>query len=263
MTGGVIVVSMEHKPLVTFENVSKRFGKNQVLKNLNLNIAPHKITFIIGRSGEGKSVTLKHIIGSLIPDSGTVTVFGENYVTSEKTNICKLRKRIGYLFQHGALFDSMTALDNVVFPLLDSYPKETKKNFAKAQLLLESLNVAHTAKHFPSELSVGEKKLVGLARAIALEPELLLYDEPTTSMDSFVSHLIDDTILDMQKKNPQLTTIVVSHDIQSVLNVADFIVFLHQGHVYLEGDKETFLRSQDEIVVQFLSGALEGPLKKT
>lgn len=249
-------------PIVKFENVVKTFGKNRVLRGLTLEITRGKITFIIGRSGEGKSVTIKHIVGLLTPDTGKVIINGSDMSLVREQDWKAVRQRIGVLFQDGALFDSLSVAENIAFPIIEFKKIRSKQLTKRVKELLELVGLPGKENLFPTELSIGEKKRVGLARALALKPDLLMYDEPTTGMDPLVSELIDHLIIDMQKKLPGLSSIVISHDVHSVLEVAEEIILLHEGVVFMRGTPEEFQKSQDPLVVQFLTGSLNGPLGK-
>jgi phospholipid/cholesterol/gamma-HCH transport system ATP-binding protein len=250
--------------IVEFQDVHKTFGSNRVLRGLTVGVQRGKITFIIGRSGEGKSVTIKHIVGILRADSGSV-FFDNQEMTKANSHEWELaRQKMGLLFQDGALFDSLSVAENVTFALRESPVKSPslKELNAWCEELLEKVGLPGYADKFPTELSIGEKKRVGLARALALRPKLLLYDEPTTGMDPEISELIDALIEDMQKKTAGLSSVVISHDVRSILSVAEDIVFLHEGHVYLQGTPDVFRASPDPLIQQFLLGRLEGPLSR-
>lgn len=246
--------------LVEIRNLKKSFGDKSVLNDLNLKLPRGKISFIIGRSGEGKSVTIKHIIGILKPDSGDILIDGVSMNSASDRQWEKVRQKIGTLFQDGALFDSLNVFENVSFPIGDHLNlSQSEVNSLVAKLLL-SVGLPGFEHKSPSALSIGERKRVGLARALALTPSLLLYDEPTTSMDPLVADLIDTLIVDTQKTNPGLTTVVISHDVVSIMKVAEYIFLLHQGRVYFEGTPLDFQKSEDALVKQFLNGDLAGPL---
>lgn len=253
---------MQEDVFVKLENLEKSFGTRRVLSGLTLSIPRGKISFIIGRSGEGKSVTIKHIVGLLKPDKGRIWIEGRAMHTASQAVWEDVRKRIGILFQDGALFDSLNVLENVSFPMENHYSLSEEERLQRVSSLLDSVGLEDVMDKYPGTLSIGERKRVGLARALALSPQLLLYDEPTTSMDPFVADLIDSLIVDTQQKNKGLTTVVISHDIRSIMTVAEYIFLLHQGKVYFEGTPAQFQDSQDALVVQFLNGALQGPLEK-
>ena len=246
----------------------KTFGSNKVLRGLTLRIPERKITFIIGRSGEGKSVTIKHIVGILKPDRGRVAFDGVAMTGAGPREWEKARRKIGLLFQDGALFDSLSVAENVAFALMEGGKEKedgrkkltlAEKN-TRVEELLTKVGLPGISSKFPTALSIGEKKRVGLARALALDPKLLLYDEPTTGMDSLVSELIDGLIAEMQANTEGLSSVVISHDTRSILHVAENIVFLHEGRVYLQGPPSAFRESDDPVIRQFLSGSAQGPL---
>ncbi|KAB8029925.1 ABC transporter ATP-binding protein [Fluviispira multicolorata] len=251
---------MSEKGLVSLINLRKTFGKNKVLRGLDLNVPNKKLSFIIGRSGEGKSVTLKHIIGILKPDEGEVWINGVPMHNADERAWEKIRQQIGTLFQDGALFDSLNVFDNISFPIQNHTKMSLSKMKEEVKNLLSIVGLPSIEEKFPPELSIGERKRVGLARALALKPKLLLYDEPTTSMDPLVADLIDNLILNTQQKLEGMTSVVISHDITSVMNIAEYIFFLHEGKVYFEGTPEAFCSSKDELVKQFLTGGRNGPL---
>jgi phospholipid/cholesterol/gamma-HCH transport system ATP-binding protein len=250
------------KIIVAFNDVYKAFGSNKVLRGLTLSILEGKITFIIGRSGEGKSVLIKHIVGILKPDKGEIQFDAHEMTHATEHAWLEQRRKMGLLFQDGALFDSLSISENVAFALNEQKGMSLKQKNARIEELLTLVGLPGIGDKFPTELSIGEKKRVGLARALSLEPKLLLYDEPTTGMDSLVSELIDGLIVEMQNKRPGLSSVVISHDVRSILHVADVVVFLHEGRVLLQGTPEEFRASEDPIIVQFLAGGLEGPLSK-
>lgn len=252
--------SAQTSPIVSFSNVRKTFGNQHVLRGLTFELKRGEISFIIGRSGEGKSVTIKHMIGVLHPDSGEISVDGKILTHAAETEWIAARKKMGLLFQDGALFDSMTVGENVAFPLREFQHLSPKQLTDRVNELLELVGLPDYGRTQVPDLSIGERKRVGLARALALNPALLLYDEPTTGMDPLVSELIDTLILEMQKKIEGLSSVVISHDIQSVLRLADRIFFLHEGKMYLSGTPDDFRRSSDPVIQQFLAGSLKGPL---
>ncbi len=255
-----IQLTNPYEPIVVFDNVHKSFGKQNVLRGLSFELRKGEISFIIGRSGEGKSVTIKHIIGVLRPDLGEVTVHGCPLSHASETTWIATRKKIGLLFQDGALFDSMSVGENVAFPLREFEQMTAAELTKKVDELLETVGLPGFAAAKVPDLSIGERKRVGLARALALNPSLLLYDEPTTGMDPLISELIDSLILEMQEKIPNLSSVVISHDIQSVLRLADRIFFLHEGRMYASGTPAEFRANTDPTIQQFLAGSLEGPL---
>jgi phospholipid/cholesterol/gamma-HCH transport system ATP-binding protein len=241
--------------IIELENVKKTFGENsEVLKGVNLKIPKGKITVIIGFSGAGKSVMLKHILGLVKPSEGTVKVFGQDLAKLSEPDLNELRKRFGMLFQSAALFDDYTAVENVCFPL-----EEYKRRVSKADIRLiaeERLKVVGLgSEHFnkyPSELSGGMRKRVGLARALALEPEILLYDEPTTGLDPIISEMVDNLIVETHHHRDELTSVIISHDLSAAFRIADYIAMLDAGKIRLFGPPEDFFKSEDAFIKKFV-----------
>jgi phospholipid/cholesterol/gamma-HCH transport system ATP-binding protein len=248
--------------IVEIRDVHKCFGSHQVLRGLTLSIPRGKITYIIGRSGEGKSVTIKHIVGILLPDKGEIVFDGASMHGAGPLDWRAKRKDLGILFQDGALFDSMNVGENVAFALREFVKQSELDLSQKVDSLLELVGLPGYAMRMPSELSIGEKKRVGLARALSLGPKLVLYDEPTTSMDPLISELIDELIVSMQQKLPGISSVVISHDLRSVLSTADHIAFIHEGAIYFEGTPAELQATQDPVLRQFMSGGLVGPLAR-
>jgi phospholipid/cholesterol/gamma-HCH transport system ATP-binding protein len=246
--------------MIRFENVVKSFSKKVILNHLDLEIPKGKITFIVGKSGEGKSVTLKHILGLMKPDSGRVFVGGEDITELSGENLRKHRQRFGMLFQMAALFDSLNVYDNVAFPLKESGHNDEKENLQKIKEVLSMVGLPDILNKFPSELSIGEKKRVGLARALVNNPDIILYDEPTTGFDPLIAEMIDHLIVKVGRERPDLTSIVVSHDLKATLECAQHIIMLYQGKVVLSGTSKEFRNTENKIVRQFFSGKQEGPM---
>ena len=239
--------------MIEIRNLKKSFGKKQVLRGVNLNIEKGKTTVIIGASGCGKSVLLKHIIGLLKPDSGDVFIDGEEITKMGEKEIYLLRNKFGFLFQGAALFDSMTVGENVGLGLVENTntPQEEINRRIKEKLSL--VNLAGTENLMPSELSGGMRKRVGLARALACNPEFILYDEPTTGLDPITSEAID-RLIDSIAKNKELsvTSIVVTHDIFSVYEIADHVAMMFDGVVHFEGTPQELNLTTDPEVREFL-----------
>lgn len=237
----------------------KSFGKQQIHKGINLHIVKGAITYIIGPSGTGKSVLLKQLCGLMPPTSGKVIVDGHDLTTMKADELMEIRKKFGILFQNAALFDSMTVYENVAFPLIE-HTKLSKDEISK--IVTEKLRLVglRDIEHkMPSELSGGMRKRVGLARAIALEPEIILYDEPTTGLDPIMCDVVDKLINDTQK-NLGITSIVISHDIESTLKIADYIAMLYDGKVVLYGTAEDFKNTDNPYVKQFFAASCDGPI---
>lgn len=230
-------------------------GTEYVLRGIDLEIPKGSITFVIGYSGTGKSVLMKHFLGLMKPSEGTLEVLGQNLSELSETRLVGFRQKFGVLFQGAALFDDMTALQNVTFPLdehrRDLSPKK-RKEIASTRLKLVNLEEKDFQK-LPSELSGGMQKRVGLARALALDPEILLYDEPTTGLDPIITEMVDNLISSTHKHREELTSIIVSHDISAAFRLADYIAMLDKGKVLLFGKPEEFFESDNELIKKFIS----------
>jgi phospholipid/cholesterol/gamma-HCH transport system ATP-binding protein len=238
--------------MIEIKNLYKKFGNKEVLKGINLNIEKGKTTVIIGRSGCGKSVLIKHIVGLLQPDDGYVKVEGKIVGDLSEKELYILRKKFGFLFQGAALFDSMTVEENVSLPLAESSEKKLSTEIQKVveeKLSIVSLSNVQYLK--PAELSGGMKKRVGLARALVTNPDYILYDEPTTGLDPIMSDSIDSLIQELSEKL-NVTSIVVTHDLYSVKNVADKVAMIHDGIVYFSGTPDELLISTDRVIVDFI-----------
>jgi phospholipid/cholesterol/gamma-HCH transport system ATP-binding protein len=237
--------------VISIKDVRKSFGALEVLRGVSLEIADGETVAIIGQSGCGKSVLLKHIIGLMKPDSGEVSVDGVNVSNMRERDLQKLRRNIGFLFQGAALFDSMTVLENVTLGLVEYGERDREKlaRITKEKLSLVGLkNIEHV---MPSDLSGGMKKRVALARALATEPRYMFYDEPTTGLDPVTSDQIDALIKELTTKL-KATSVIVTHDMFTVERIAHRVIFLHQGLVYFDGTPVAFERSSDPICGQFL-----------
>lgn len=247
--------------MIEFKHVTKKFGDKVVLDDLSMIIPDGKITFIIGKSGEGKSVTIKHILGLMKPSSGRVFIGGKDLSELSPNQIRAQRRKIGMLFQQAALFDSLSVFENIAFPLVEYGELSQREIIDRAREVLGQVGLEGCEEKMPNELSTGEKKRVGLARALAPRPEIILYDEPTTGMDPMVSEMIDDLIVKVGKSDKNLTSVVISHDLKASLDIADYIVMLYQGKVQLAGSPKAFKASQDGVIRQFFGGKIDGPMK--
>lgn len=233
--------------------LEKSFGANHVLKGLNLDFSPAATTVVMGPSGCGKSVLLKHLVGLLEPDAGEVWFDDKRIDQIPEPKLGPIRQRIGFLFQQGALFDSMSVGQNVDFPLREHTDASPEERLKKVNRMLDIVGVSGTYDRNPATLSGGQRKRVALARAIVLEPDVILYDEPTTGLDPIRSDIIGKLIERLQDVL-KLTSIVVTHDIQLSFRIADRMVLMHDGQVHLEGSPELFRNSDDPEVRRFLEG---------
>lgn len=239
-------------PYISFEHVFKSFGSFDVLKDVSFFVMPGETLCILGRSGVGKSVSLQMLMGFLRPDKGQVMVAGENICGFDEKQLQQVRRKVTMVFQNGALFDSISVGENVAFPLRE------RKDLAEDQIqkivkgMLEMVGVAGMEDDLPSDLSTGMKRSVAIARALAAQPEAVLYDEPTTMVDPLMGHLLGDLIASL-KTRLHLTSIVVTHDMRFARKLADRVVFLHQGEARFFGTMEEMDRSQDSVIQEFLS----------
>ena len=238
--------------MIEIVDLHKSFGENKVLKGINLKIDSGETIVVIGKSGCGKSVLIKHIVGLLIPDSGTVKVEDQIINELEMKDLYKLRRKFGFLFQGAALFDSMTVEENISLPLVDSANGYTNTEInSLVEKMLEMVELPGTQKLKPAELSGGMKKRVALARALITNPDYILYDEPTTGLDPIMADSIDKLIKDLTDKL-NVTSIVVTHDMYSVKNVANKVAMMHDGKIYFIGSQEQLINSDDPIIQQFI-----------
>jgi phospholipid/cholesterol/gamma-HCH transport system ATP-binding protein len=239
--------------LIELKKVCKRFGPLVVLDQLDLSIETGKCLAVIGASGSGKSVLLKHIVGLLKPDSGEIYFGGQRIDNLPDRKLVEVRQHFGFLFQMGALFDSMTVLDNVAFPLVEHTRKTPQEIERIALQKLQMVDLPGIGGKMPDELSGGQRKRVGLARAIALDPEAILYDEPTTGLDPIRSDVINELIIKLQK-SMSVTSVVVTHDMQSVFKVADRIVMLRGGKLVFDGTADEIRSTNEAMVRNFVEG---------
>jgi len=247
--------------VIEIRGLKKRLGKRQVLDGVDLDVQKGETLVVLGPSGTGKSVLLKHIIGLMAPDAGSVKIDGEEIVGMKDAEINEVRRRFGMLFQSAALFDSMTVGENVALPM-----REHQKTMDPAEMArrvserLEWVGLKDVESMKPASLSGGMRKRVGLARALAFDPEYILYDEPTTGLDPIMSDVINQLIRDLQKQLG-VTSIVVTHDITSAYHVADRLVLLYQGKVVFTGTPDETRATSDPIVKQFIQGSSQGPIQ--
>src|SRR5690606_8832614 len=242
------------RPVIQLVDGSIAFGAKQVLRGLNLEIVPGKTTVIVGRSGSGKSVLLKLMMGLLRPDSGQVILFGRDLATVSPVEILELRKRMSMLFQNYALFDALPVEENVGFTLLENSRMRRRDIMKLSQELIDILGLSGSERLLPSELSGGMKKRVSLARALIANPEVVLFDEPTTGLDPIMIEKVDEMIV-LAKQQYQITAAIISHDMASTGRLADRVAFLHDGRIIFVGSYDQFLDSREPAVRSFVEGA--------
>jgi phospholipid/cholesterol/gamma-HCH transport system ATP-binding protein len=247
-------------PMLQVEDLHKSFGPKVVLDGISFSLAKGESLVIVGPSGTGKSVLLKHLIGLVRPDSGTVFVAGQDLWALSNLERNRARKRFGMSFQEGALFDSMSVFDNIAFPLRRSGrpPSEVK---ARVRECLEIVHLPNVEDKRPSELSGGMRRRVGFARAIAHEPEILLFDEPNTGLDPIMTDIIDEVILEMREKMKP-TIVTITHHIESARKIGDRVALLFGGKLLYDAPPEQFLEAKDPAVRQFVEGKAQGPLTR-
>jgi phospholipid/cholesterol/gamma-HCH transport system ATP-binding protein len=246
--------------VISFRNVVKSFGPKSVLKGVSFDVQDGEVFFIVGASGVGKSVLIKHLIGLMQPDAGEIWLDGSEVTQLSEKAFYPLRKRCAMVFQHSTLFDSMSCIENVALPLKQHQRLNGKQARARAMELLEQVHMADFAERFPPELGDGLKKRVAIARALTLEPTTILFDEPTTSLDSINARRVDKLIAELSTKLG-VTCVVVSHDLVSIFTIAHRIAMLYQGELMLLGTPGTFRESPNPIVQQFIHGRADGPMQ--
>ena len=260
----------EKSPVIEIRRLVKSFGTQRVLDGIDLRVYPGEIMVVIGGSGCGKSTLLRHLIGSLNPDQGSVKLFGREITTMPEPKLNEVRKRFGILFQSGALFNSMTVGENVALPLREHTNLGESTIEIMVKIKLELVGLREHADKMPAQLSGGMKKRAGLARAIALDPQILFYDEPSAGLDPVTSAQIDQLIIDLSRKL-RVTSMVVTHDMDSAFTIADRMCMLDKGRLLKVGSRREFetlrdsnpeqLQSeQDKLIRQFLSGDARGPI---
>jgi phospholipid/cholesterol/gamma-HCH transport system ATP-binding protein len=244
---------------ISLQHLHKSFDGKQVLRDMSIDVEQGESLVIVGGSGTGKSVTLKHIIGLLKPDKGKVLVAGEDITAMKDRELNGFRRHFGMSFQEGALFDSMSVFENIAFPLRRHTKMREDEIRARVEECLEDVHLHNVEGKRPSELSGGMRRRVGFARAISLKPDILLFDEPTTGLDPVISDVIADLIVEMDQKLGT-TTVTITHDMKVAFKIADRVAMLYDGRIIEEGTPEEFQRSTNPIVEQFIEGRAQGPL---
>lgn len=246
-------------PMISVQHVDKTLGGRKVLDDLSFDVERGEALVIVGGSGVGKSVTLKHIIGLMKPDRGHIIVDGQDINKMKEVALNRFRRKFGMSFQEGALFDSMSVFENIAFPLRRQTKFSEKEIEARVDECLDLVHLEGVASKRPSELSGGMRRRVGFARAISLKPEILLFDEPTTGLDPVISDVIAELIVEMDR-TLNTTTVTITHDMKVAFKIADRVAMLYKGRIVEGGTPEEFQQSTNPIVRQFIEGRAEGPL---
>jgi len=247
------------RPIIALEGIHKAFGEKVVLSGLTLGVEKGESLVIVGGSGTGKSVTLKHIIGLLKPDEGHVYIDGADLCCLSVVELNRIRRRFGMSFQEGALFDSMSVFENIAFPLRRHTELSETEIRGRVRECLEQVHLHGVEDKRPSQLSGGMRRRVGFARAISLAPEILLFDEPTTGLDPVISDVVADLIVEMDH-TLNTTTVTITHDMKVAFKIADRVAMLHKGRLVEVAPPEEFRRSTNPFVMQFIEGTAKGPL---
>lgn len=248
-------VSVNNEVVVDIAHVAKSFGAKEVLKDISLELKRGENVVVLGKSGQGKSVTIQCIVGLLTPDSGTVKVFGDDVAQMDEQALKELRKKVGFLFQSGALYDSMTVRENLEFPLTRVLKLDDEAEIQKrVEEVLDGVGLLDAIDKMPSDLSGGMRKRAGLARTLIVRPEIMLYDEPTTGLDPITSREISELILNMQKKF-KTSSIIITHDMDCAKITADRVVIMNEGEYIAEGTYDELRNADDEFVKSFFNAA--------
>ncbi|MHB1697230.1 MAG: ABC transporter ATP-binding protein [bacterium] len=245
--------------MIVLEHLTKSFNGIKVLDDLNIGFEDGKITVVIGRSGGGKSVMLKHIIGLMKPDSGSVLINGIDLNALKRKELNEIRKKFGMVFQDGALFDSINIFENIAFPIRQHTKLKEKEVKDRVYLMLSDVGLKGDELKMPSEISGGMRKRAGVARALILNPEIVLFDEPTTGLDPIMSDVINNLIISMHNKF-KFTGIIISHNIEGAYKTGDIIAMLYKGSIIEIGSPSEIKNSSNPIVNQFISGSMTGPI---
>lgn len=246
--------------MISFRGIKKAFGPKQILKGVSFDVPKGEVFFIIGGSGVGKSVLIKHLVGLLYPDEGEIWLDGQEISKLDEAAMYPIRMKCAMVFQNSTLFDSMTCGENVALPLRKHKAMSPKEALAEAKRRLEQVHVGEFADRYPPELGDGLRKRIAIARALTLDPKYVLFDEPTTSLDPVSARRVDKLIRELSD-TMGVTSIVVSHDLESIFTIADRMVMLYQGHVRAMGTRDEIRACPDEVVQQFINGRAIGPFE--
>jgi len=246
--------------MIEFIDITKSFGPKHVLKGVSLTVDRGQVLYVIGSSGAGKSVLVKHLVGLLRPDSGRILLDGQDITWLSERAFFEVRKKCAMVFQNSTLFDSMTVLDNVALPYRKHSRMKAREAAARALDKLALVDMEHAAERYPADLGDGLQKRVAIARALTLDPQFIIFDEPTTGLDPVAAANVDALIRSL-RSDTGVTAIVVSHDLRSIFGVADRVAMIYQGHIQLDGPPQAFRDTDDPIVRQFIEGRPDGPMR--
>ncbi len=246
--------------MIEFKDIYKSFGPKHVLRGVSLTVNTGEVFFVIGASGAGKSVLVKHLVGLLRPDSGQIILDGEDITSLTEKEFYPIRKRCAMVFQNATLFDSMTLLDNVALPIRKHKRVSVKEARRQAMEKLALVGMEGEALRYPADFGDGMRKKVAIARALTLDPEFVIFDEPTTNVDPISANMVDKLIRRLSDDHG-VTSIVISHDLRSIFGIADRIAMIYQGNLLLDGTREDFKNSPNPIIQQFIQGQPEGPME--
>jgi len=247
----ILLKTTVENPVIDIRQLKKSFGNQEILKDITLQLGSGENLVVMGKSGSGKSVLIKCLVGLLKPDSGSITILEQDVMSLQRKELNQLRQKIGFLFQSGALYDSMTVKQNIEFPLRRIKKGLTESEIAKkVQEVLENVDLVDALNKMPAALSGGMRKRISLARTIVVDPLIMLYDEPTTGLDPVTSDEISTLIMDVQKKY-KTSSIIITHDVKCALHTANRMIMLKDGSVYKEGKAEEFKQSTDEYIQSF------------
>ena len=246
--------------MIEFREIHKAFGSKVILRGVSLTVQKGQIQFVVGISGAGKSVLVKHLVGIIRPDDGRVLLDGEDITDLDEKGMYRVRKRCAMVFQHSTLFDSMTLVQNVMLPLRKHRGLQGDACHQTALTYLQKVKMDHLAERYPADIGDGLRKRVAIARALTMEPDFVIFDEPTTGLDPMAAADVDRLIRNLSDEHG-VTSVVVSHDLRSIFTVADRVAMIYQGLIRLDGTPDDFRQTKDPVIHQFINGLSEGPLE--